>query len=85
METDRLDPSVVLAMRFFSTIFTAFTLCATALAAPFEPEARADTNVFVVVNPKITNPTAKTTWVVGNKYPVEWYDGGHRTERDGTD
>ena len=53
-----------------STVFISFGLHAAALAAPFQPENR---DVLAVYSPKITSPTASTTWVVGNSYDVTWY------------
>lgn len=52
------------------TIFASFGLLAVALAAPFQHENR---DVLIVYSPKITSPTASTTWIVGNTYDVTWY------------
>ncbi|KIP12044.1 hypothetical protein PHLGIDRAFT_98827 [Phlebiopsis gigantea 11061_1 CR5-6] len=51
----------------FGFLYSLYFLGAAVLAAPSRaPEIR------LIVNPPVTNPTAFTVWVVGNRYNVTW-------------
>lgn len=57
------------AMFSFKPAFLALSCAAlSALAAPFTPEL----GKRIVVDPKITSPTASTVWTVGENVTVTW-------------
>ena len=64
--------SVHVEVMLLNSVHSLFFLCAAVLASPSTlraPEER------LIVNPPVTEPTASTVWVVGNRYNVTWYVG----------
>ena len=53
-----------------SLLSTSLLFLSAAFAAPYGPS---DFPILDSISPKILIPTAKTVWVVGNKYTVTWY------------